>query len=99
MVREAFEPPELVIEFRTGCRIAVRQIHARNQNAIENRLDVPAMKVIRIPRQPSTVLVQLTPASQDGNSVPTFLAVPNRAVSSISNRGCWKLLLGGFQLL
>src|SRR5947207_835919 len=56
MFDQPLEPPQLVIEFRTWRRISVRQIQASDQDAVDGRLDVPAMAVIWIAGQTASCL-------------------------------------------
>ena len=46
---QSFEPGKLVVEFRPGLRIAVRQIDAADNNAINRSLDVTALLVRKSP--------------------------------------------------
>ena len=48
---ETFEPGQLVIELRTGLRIAVRKVDGSDQDSIYSRLDVARLAVLRITRQ------------------------------------------------
>ena len=48
MRREAFESFELVLEFRARLRIAVRQVNAANQDAVDGRFDVATLRIVRI---------------------------------------------------
>jgi len=47
---QPIEPAQLVIELGTGRRISVGQIQATNQYPIDCRLDVAAVRIIRIAR-------------------------------------------------
>ena len=42
---QALEPGELVVEFRAGLRIAVRQVDGADQDAVDSGLDVAALPV------------------------------------------------------
>src|SRR5579872_1598647 len=53
VLRQTLEPAELVIELRTGCRIAVGKIKAANQNAAYPRLNIAAVYVLRIAGEPA----------------------------------------------
>jgi hypothetical protein len=48
MHRQAFEPFELVVKFWARLRIAVRQVNAANQNAVDGRFDVATLRIVRI---------------------------------------------------
>ena len=50
-LNEPGEPSKLVVEFRAGCWIAVREIQAADQHALHGGLDVPAVGVIGVARQ------------------------------------------------
>ena len=47
---QAVEPAQLVVEFRPGARIAIGEVEAGNQHAVDRGLDIAAMAVVRIPR-------------------------------------------------
>jgi hypothetical protein len=97
--RQACEPSKLVFEFRPRCRIAVRKVQAADQDAINVCLDISAVKILGIAWQSSPRLFRLPTASQDGDTIPSFLTVPNRALTRFLERFGRKLLLGSFQFL
>ena len=55
MFHQPVEPAQLVIEFRSRRRIAVGQIQAPENRAVDRRLDVAAMGVGRIARHPRRI--------------------------------------------
>ena len=99
MRRQAFEPAQLVVEFRAGRRIAVGQIEAADQHAVHRRLDIAAVRVIRIARQAAPGLDRVGTSREDGDAVPALLAVPDRAVAGAPDRGLRELLVRRLQLL
>ncbi len=99
MSDQSFEPGKLVVEFRSGLRIAVRQIDAADNNAINRSLDVTALLVRRISRKLVATDVDLMPAGQDGNAIPRSLAFPRGAVPGLLDGLQRKRQLLRFQLL
>ena len=67
---QPLHPAQLVVEFRTRLRVAVGQIEAADDDAVDCRLDVAAMVVVRIARQAAPVLHRLDAAGQDRHAVP-----------------------------
>ena len=51
MFLQPFEPAQLVIEFRARCRIAVRHVETSDDQAIDLRFDIAAVRVVGIARQ------------------------------------------------
>src|SRR5271166_5439085 len=66
---------------------------------IGGRLDVTAVGIIRIARQAAPRFDGIGPAHQDGNAVPAFLAMPNRAITGVADRPFRKLVLRRLQFL
>src|SRR5271166_5049842 len=66
---------------------------------IGGRLDVTAVGIIRIARQAAPRFDGIGPAHQDGNAVPAFLAMPNRAIAGVADRPFRKLVLRRLQFL
>ena len=96
---QSIEPAQLVIELRAGGRISVRQIQATNQHPIDRRLDVAAVRVIRIAGQAATRFRRRPAARKYGNAVPALLAVPDRAVAGFPNCRLGEFVVRGLQLL
>src|SRR5690606_7335060 len=96
---EPLEPCELVVELRPGLRIAVRQIQRRDDEPLRPRLDVAAVRVVRIARDASPALDGLLALREDRDAVPRALAVPDRAVAEGLDRLDRKRLVRRFQLL
>ena len=48
MFVKSFEPAQFVVELRPGCGITVGEIDAPNDDAVDRRLDVAAMRVVGI---------------------------------------------------
>src|SRR5438874_11276684 len=99
MFDQPLEPPQLVIEFRTWRRISVRQIQASDQDAVDGRLDVPAMAVIWIAGQTASCLDRFGAAGENGDAVPAFLAVPDGPVAGLADRRLGKFLLRCLEFL
>src|SRR5258706_12779506 len=98
MLGKTLEPSQLVVEFRTRRGIAVGKIEASDENPIDTRLDVPAMNVLGVARQPATALEGIAPSRQDGDAVPAFLPMPDCAVAGLPNRRFRKFFLRCLQL-
>ena len=99
MSHEACQPAKLVLEFRSGCRVAVGKVEAANQDPLHCRLNIAALTVILLPREMVPCFHGRLPTRQNGNPVPTALPAPYRPVTGGSKRGLWKLLLRGLQFL
>jgi hypothetical protein len=97
--REPVKPSQLEIELRTGRRIAIRQVKAADQQAIDSRLDVAAVGIVRIAGQPAPGFDGIGSARQDRDAVPAFLPMPNRAVAGVADRAFWELVLRRLQFL
>ena len=93
------EPVELVIEFRPGLRIAVRQIDAGDDDAVDGGLDIARLVIIAIAGQRGSGQYRLGVARQDGDAVPGLLSAPHRAVAGFLDRQNRELGIGRFQFL
>jgi hypothetical protein len=93
------QPSELVVELRPGRRIAVRQIEAADDDAGNRRLDIAALRVLEVARQPTPGFGRIGPAREDCDAIPTLLPVPDRAVASVTRRGGREPLLWDLQFL
>ena len=93
------EPVELVVEFRSRLRIAVRQIDAGDDDAVDGGFDIARFVVVGIAGQGGADQHRLGLARQDGDAVPGFLAAPHRAVAGLADRIDRKVGVGGFQFL
>src|SRR5258705_8162750 len=96
---EAVEPGELVVEFRTGLRVAVWRIERGDDYAVHCRLDVAALRVVRVAGQDVAGDDRGRIAGEDGNAVPGLLAAPNRLVAGALDRGGGEFAIGRLQLL
>ena len=99
MPAQPFEPGELVGEFRPGLRIAVRRVEAADQDAADGRLDVAALRVLRVAGQLAARAHRRPAARQDRHPVPRLLAAPDCVVAGAADRGNGKIGVGGFELL
>ena len=79
-------PGELVVELRTGLRVAVRRIERGDQHAVDRGLDVAALVVGRIARQLGARDDRRRAARQDRDAVPGLLPAPDRAVARPPDR-------------
>ena len=94
MGAQALEPVELVIEFRSRLRIAVRQIDAGDDDAVDGGFDIARLVVVGVAGQAVADQYRLGLARQNGDAVPGFLAAPHRAVASLFDRRKRKLGIG-----
>ncbi len=97
MRREALEPAQLVVEFRSGCRIAVRQVEAADRQPVDCRLQIAAMRVFGIAGQTAAELRRLGAAGENRDSVPALLPMPDRDSRGGADRGGGKFLIGRLQ--
>ena len=87
---EPLHPRELVVEFRSGLRIAVRRIERADEHAVHRRLDVAALRVGWIAGQRGRVRTGSPSAGENGNAVPGFLPAPDGAVACLFDRSFGK---------
>ncbi len=99
MIDEPVEPRELVVELRSGGRIAVGQIEAGDDHPVHRRLDVAAVQVVRICGESSADLMQLPAARQDRHAVPARLSLPHRLIAERRDRLGREAVLRRLQLL
>src|SRR4029079_16321642 len=96
---EPLEPAKLVIKFRAGCGVAVRQIEAANDHDADRRLDITALRIVRIAGKSATGLHGGAAASEDRHAVPALLPMPDRAIAGVADRRLGAFLLWRLQLL
>ena len=99
MGREAIHPGELVFEFRSGLRVAVRRVERRYKHAVHRSLDVARLRVVRIAGQFGAREDGVSPARENGNAVPRFLATPDRAITRFLDRRFGEFTIRSLQLL
>jgi hypothetical protein len=99
MFLQPFEPAQLVIEFRARRRIAVRQIETSDDQAIDFRFDIAAVRIIGIARQTAADQRRLAGSLQDRYPVPGFFAMPDGAIAGIADRCRREFLVRRLQLL
>src|SRR5215207_7726792 len=99
MENQPVEPTQLVIELWPRRRVAVRQIDRGDENAVNCRLDVSAMHIVGIAGELARSFDWIGAASEDGDTVPTLLAVPDRSIARFPERRGGELLLRSLQLL
>ena len=96
---QSLEPFELVVEFRPGLRIAIRQIDAGHDDAPDRRFDIARFPVLAIAGQFCSDQYGIGAPGQDGDAIPAFLPAPDRAVASLGDSCCRKIIVGRFQFL
>ena len=99
MIHQPLEPAQLVIELGTGRRVAVRQIEAADNDPVDRRFDVAAVRIVRIAGQAAAGFHRLGAACEDRDAVPALLPVPDRAIARGADRGRGKFLIGRLQFL
>ena len=77
MFRQTIEPTEFVIELGPRRRIAVGEIDATDDDVIDTRLDVAAVRVLGIAGQAATTLDRFPAARENRDTIPAFLAMPD----------------------
>ena len=83
MFRQAIEPTEFVVELGPRRRIAIGEINAADDDVIDPRLDVAAVRVFGIAGQAATTLDRFPTAREDRDAIPAFLAMPDWASSRL----------------
>src|SRR3954463_8794368 len=99
MALEPREPVELVVEFRSRLRIAVRQVDAGDDDTAYRGLDVAGFVIAGLSRQAIAGENGLGIAGQDGDAVPGLLSTPHCAVTGLFDRGRRKFAITCLQLL
>src|SRR5271163_3375218 len=97
--RQALEPTELVVELGPRRGIAVGQIKAADDDAVDTRLDVAAVRVLGIAGQAATTLDRFAAAREDRDAIPAFLAMPDWRVAGFADRRFRKFFLRRLQFL
>ncbi len=83
MYGEPFDPLQLIVKFGSRIGVAVRKVQAGNDNAVYKRLDIPAMRIIRVIVQPAPRFLDFTIPRKDRDAVPALLPLPDRIVTGI----------------
>ena len=97
---QPLEPRELVVELRSGLRIAVRQVDSRRRRGPStSRFEVARLRSSSSPGKPRRSSHRLLASREDGDAVMRALAVPDRAVACVLDRVRRKLVVAGLDLL
>ena len=96
---QALEPSQLVVELGAGPWIAVGQVEAGDQHAIDRRLDIAGLRIGRIARQGRAGDDRLGLSRQDRHAVPAALAFPDGVVAQLGQRLGGEGALLGLELL
>ena len=78
---QPLEPAQLVVELRSGLRVAVGQVEAPDDEVAHLGLDVAAVIVVGVAGQRATDLDGRGALRQDRDAVPGTLSVPDRVVA------------------
>lgn len=73
MLEQAFEPAQLVVEFRAGLRVAVRQVQAAYQYTVHGGFQIAALVIVLHARQASADFQRFAVTRQNGHTVPRRL--------------------------
>src|SRR5207245_9075670 len=93
------EPAPLVVDLRARCGLAVGQVEAGDVDAVDLRLEVAAVSIVRIAGTRAADFGRLRIAGQDRDPVPALLTAPDRSVPGVPDRAVGKALLRRLQLL
>src|SRR3954463_1669675 len=96
---EALEPGELVVELRSGLRIAVGQICGSHDQPLDLCLEITRLQIALIPRQPAANLPGPLALGEDRAAVRGALAVPERAIACLFQRPRRASLVGRLDFL
>ena len=90
---EASEPIELVIELGAGLRVAVGEIDAADEDAVDCRLDIARLLIVDVSRQLHSRDDRFGP-SQDCHAIPCLLSAPYRTIAGLRQRLGRECLIG-----
>ncbi len=96
---QALEPRQLVVELRPGLRVAVRQVEAGHQHAVDGGFEVAAVSVGVVAGQATARLDRVRAPGEDGHAVPRLLPVPDGAVAGGADLVGRKRRVDGLQFL
>src|ERR1700754_777471 len=96
---QAFEPFELVVEFRSRLRVTVWQIQAADQQSVDGRFDIAAMGIGVAAGQAAPRFGRLRAFREYRDAVPRRLPMPDRAIARIAKLGFRKRAIGRLQFL
>src|ERR1700686_590297 len=99
MSDQAIKPAQFVVELRTRRGVAVGKIEATDYDAIDHRLDVPTINIIRIAGKCTPDLCRLRIPSEDSDPIPALLSMPDHSVTGIPDRSIRKFPLRRLQFL
>ena len=77
------EPFELVVEFRAGLRVAVRQVDAAHDDPIDCGFDVARLAIVAVAGQLGPDQHRIGISRQDRDAIPGLLSTPDRAVAGL----------------
>ena len=83
---QPLEPCQLVVELRPRLGVAVREVEAGDQDAVDGGFDVAALIVRLVARQGASRDHRDGVPRQDRDAVPGSLALPHRVVSDPAQR-------------
>lgn len=66
--------------------IAIGQVEASDQHAVDSRFDIAAVLIVGVTRESTSRFDRLSAAAEDRNAVPAFLAVPYGAIAGLLQR-------------
>src|SRR5665213_457497 len=99
MKLQSFKPPHFKIKLWPWCRITIWQIETTYNCVIYFRFNVPAMKVFRVAREPSSYFLRRFISRQYRYTIPAFLTMPDGMIASVFYGLLRKFFLWCFQFL
>ncbi len=78
---EAFEPGQLMSEFRTRLRVAVRQVEGSDEDSVYGSFNVARLAILGIAGQGRACQDRIEPMRQNRHTVPAAFALPDRAIA------------------
>src|SRR5215469_14626705 len=94
---QPLEPTKPEAEFLTFYGVAVRHVHAADEETVDRRLDIAGVHVVLVAGERAPGLDQVFAAREDRDAIPAFLALPDRFVACGAHCALRKRLR--FQLL
>ena len=96
---QALHPAQLVIELLGPDRVAVGQVKRADHDPLHYRLDIAAMGIIGVARQPDPAQLRRVAFGEHGNAVEAFLSVPHGAVARGFDIRDRQRFVGAFEFL
>ena len=92
---QPLEPIHFVVEFGAGGRVTIWQVKTADDDTIDLSLYITAVTIFRVTREHSADLLWLSAAGEDGDAVPTLLAMPDGVIACVCDGLFGEFFLGG----